>query len=155
TRPLAIPTTLHASLLARLDRLPSAREVAQIGATIGRRFSHELISAVAAIPQQQLDEALAQLASAELIFRRGILPDTEYTFKHALVQETAYGSLLKSVRNHLHDKIARALEERIPETRDTQPELLAHHFAASGNLECAARYWMEAGRNNVRLFAND
>jgi hypothetical protein len=153
--PLGIPTTLHASLLARPDRLPRAREVAQIGATIGRRFSHELISAVAPIPQQQVDEALAQLVSAELIFRRGMLPDAEYTFKHALVQETAYGSLLKSVRRGLHDKIARVLEERIPETRDTQPELLAHHYAASGNRECAARYWLEAGRNNVRLFAND
>jgi predicted ATPase len=92
--PLAIPTTLHASLLARLDRLAPAREVAQIAAALGRRFSHELISAVATIPKQQLDEALAQLARAELIFRRGTPPDSEYTFKHALVQDAAYGTLL-------------------------------------------------------------
>jgi tetratricopeptide (TPR) repeat protein len=152
---LPIPTTLHASLLARLDRLSSAREVAQIGAAIGRQFSHELISAVAPMPQQKIDQALAQLTNAELIFRRGASPAAEYTFKHALVQEAAYGSLLKSTRNQLHEKIARLLEERFPETRDTQPELLAHHYAASKNFECAARYWLEAGRNNVRLFAND
>jgi class 3 adenylate cyclase len=153
--PLAIPTTLHASLLARLDRLPSAREVAQIGAAIGRQFSYELITAVAPMPQKKIDEALAQLTNAELIFRRGASPAAEYTFKHALVQEVAYGSLLKSTRNQLHEKIARLLEERFPETRDTQPELLAHHYAASRNFEFAARYWLEAGRNNVRLFAND
>jgi predicted ATPase len=95
---LAIPTSLHASLLARLDRLPPAREVAQIGAAIGRQFSHELISAVAPMQRQQLDEALSQLVSAELILRRGIPPDAEYTFKHALVQDTAYSILLHSRR---------------------------------------------------------
>jgi predicted ATPase len=90
--PLAIPTTLHASLLARLDRLAPTREVAQIGAALGRQFSHALISAVASIPQQQVDDALAQLVRAELIFRRGTPPDAEYTFKHALVQDAAYGT---------------------------------------------------------------
>ena len=94
--PLAIPTSLHASLLARLDRLAPTREVAQIGAALGRSFSYELISAVAGMPQQKLDEALEQLASAELIFRRGVPPDAEYTFKHALVQDAAYSTLLRS-----------------------------------------------------------
>ena len=92
---LAIPTTLHASLLVRLDRLAPTREVAQLGAAIGRQFSHQLISATALMPQQQIDEALAQLVSAELIFRHGTPPEAEYTFKHALVQEAAYGTLLR------------------------------------------------------------
>ena len=100
--PLAIPTTLHASLLARLDRLAPAREVAQIGAALGRAFSHELISAVAAMPQRKLDDALEQLVRAELIFRRGVPPDAEYTFKHAFVQDAAYDTLLRGNRQQLH-----------------------------------------------------
>jgi predicted ATPase len=108
--PLVIPTTLHGSLLARLDRLASTREVAQIGAALGRSFSHELISAVATIPKPQLDDALAQLIDAELIFRRGTPPDAEYTFKHALVQEAAYSTLLRSRRQQLHGRIAATLE---------------------------------------------
>src|SRR6202007_2877112 len=108
--PLAIPTSLHASLLARLDRLAPTREVAQIGAALGRSFSHELISAVAQMPQQKLDDALAQLVSAELIFRRGTPPDAEYTFKHALVQDAAYSTLLRSRRHQLHARIAATLE---------------------------------------------
>src|SRR6185312_7641895 len=95
---LAIPATLHGSLLARLDRLAPVREVAQIGAALGRQFSHELISAVASMPQPQLDGALAQLVHAELIFRRGTPPHAQYTFKHALVQDTAYGTLLRTRR---------------------------------------------------------
>jgi predicted ATPase len=100
--PLAIPTSLHASLLARLDRLAPTREVAQIGAALGRSFSYKLISAVAGMPQQKLDGALEQLASAELIFRRGVPPDAEYTFKHALVQDAAYATLLRARRRQLH-----------------------------------------------------
>jgi predicted ATPase len=96
--PLAIPTSLHASLLARFDRSASTREVAQIAAALGRQFSHELISAVATMPKQQLDDALEQLVRAELIFRRGTPPDAEYTFKHALVQDAAYSMLLRSRR---------------------------------------------------------
>jgi predicted ATPase len=103
--PLAIPTSLHASLLARLDRLASTREVVQIGAALGRQFSHELISAVAQMPQKQLDEALTQLVGAELVFRRGTPPDAEYTFKHALVQDAAYSTLLRSRRQQLHARI--------------------------------------------------
>ena len=114
--PLAIPTSLHASLLARLDRLAPTREVAQIGAALGRQFTHELISAVALMPQQKLDEALAQLATAELIFRRGTPPDAEYTFKHALVRDAAYDTLLRSGRQQLHSRIAAVLERQFPET---------------------------------------
>jgi predicted ATPase len=102
----AIPATLQASLLARLDRLAPVREVAQIGAALGRQFSHELINAVAAMPQRQLDDALAQLVRAELIFRRGTPPNAEYTFKHALVQDAAYSTLLRSRRQQLHARIA-------------------------------------------------
>jgi predicted ATPase len=112
---LAIPTSLNASLLARLDRLAPVREVAQIGAALGRQFSHVLISAVAPMPQAQLDDALAQLQQAELVFRRGTLPDAEYTFKHALVQDPAYGTLLHARRQQLHGRIAATLEQQFPE----------------------------------------
>src|SRR6202007_1874376 len=107
---LAIPTSLHASLLARLDRLAPVRELAQIGAALGRSFSHELISAVAAMPQQQVDAALAQLVHAELVFQRGTPPDAEYTFKHALVQDAAYSTMLRGRRQQLHARIAVTLE---------------------------------------------
>jgi class 3 adenylate cyclase len=123
--PVAIPTSLHASLLARLDRLAPTREVAQIGAVLGRSFSYELISAVAGMPQQKLDEALDQLASAELIFRRGTPPNAAYTFKHALVQDAAYGTLLRSRRQQLHGRIATTLESRFPEIVVAHPELMA------------------------------
>ena len=122
---LAIPTSLHASLLARLDRLAPTREVAQIGATLGRSFTHELIGAVAGVPQQLLDDALDQLVRAELIFRRGITPDAEYTFKHALVQDAAYSTLLRSRRQLLHGRIATVLEDQFPEIISAQPHLMA------------------------------
>ena len=146
--PLAIPATLHASLLARLDRLPT-REVAQIGAALGRKFSHELISAVAQMPQQQIDGALAQLTGAELIFRRGTPPDAEYTFKHALVQDAAYGTLLHSRRRQLHSRITTTLETQFPEIRGAQPELLARHCTEAGLTEKAVGYWLKAGRKAV------
>ena len=147
--PLAIPTTLHASLLARLDRLAPTREVAQIGAALGRSFSHELISAVAGMPEQQLDDALRQLVRAELVFQRGAPPDAEYTFKHALVQDAAYGTLLRARRQELHGRIATTLEERFPETVDQQPELLAHHCAQAGRIDKATGYWGRAGRQSL------
>ena len=103
--PLAIPTSLQESLLARLDRLAPTNDVVQIAAALGRQFSHELISAVAAITPQQLDDDLAQLVNAELIFRRGVPPDAEYTFKHALVQDTAYGTLLRGRRQQIHARL--------------------------------------------------
>ena len=143
---LAIPTSLNASLLARLDRLAPVREVAQIGAALGRQFSHELISAVAAVPREQLDDALAQLVRAELIFRRGTPPDAEYTFKHALAQDAAYSTLLRGRRQQLHARIAVTLEDQFPEIVLTQPALLARHCAEAGLSEKAVAYWLKAGR---------
>ena len=143
---LAIPATLQASLLARLDRLAPVREVAQIGAALGRQFTHELISAAASMPPAQLDNALAQLVGAELIYRRGTPPDAEYTFKHALVQDVAYGSLLRGRRQQLHSRITAALEGRFPEIVAAQPALLAHHCKEAGLTEQAVAYWLAAGR---------
>jgi class 3 adenylate cyclase/tetratricopeptide (TPR) repeat protein len=149
---LAIPASLQASLLARLDRLAPVREVAQIGAALGRQFSHELIAAVTVpgsgpgMPQPQLDDGLAQLVGAELIYRRGTPPDAEYTFKHALVQDAAYGTLLRSRRQQLHARIAATLEARFPEIVAAQPALLGHHCEEAGLSEKAVAYWLAAGR---------
>jgi predicted ATPase len=124
---LAIPTTLHDSLMARLDRLAPVKEVAQIGAVIGREFSHELLAAVAPMSANLLGDALEQLVNSELVFRRGLPPDATYSFKHALVQDAAYQSLLKSKRQQLHARIAQAHEERSPDVGDTGSEVLARH----------------------------
>ena len=147
--PLAIPTSLQESLLARLDHLAPTSDVAQIAAALGRQFSHELISAVAALPRQQLDDALARLVDAELIFRRGTPPDAEYTFKHALVQEAAYGTLLRSRRQQLHARIAATLEGQFPEIVVVQPALLARHCAEAGLAEKAVVYWLKAGQQSL------
>lgn len=144
---LAIPTTLQASLLARLDRLAPVREVAQIGAALGRQFSHELISAVSPMPRHELDDALARLVRAELIFRRGTAPDAEYTFKHALVQDAAYSTLLRARRQQLHARIVRVLEEQFPGIGETHPELLAHHCTRAGLIEKGVAYRHRAGRH--------
>jgi predicted ATPase len=122
--PLAIPSTLHDSLLARLDRLAPVREVAQLGACIGRAFGHELLAAVAPLGDNELRDALAQLCAAELLFCRGTPPEATYTFKHALVQDAAYDSLLKRRRQELHAKIARVIEQRFPNIQTTEPEVL-------------------------------
>jgi len=151
---LAIPTTLHASLLARLDRLASAREVAQIVAALGRQFSHELISAVAQMPQQKVDDALAQLVNAELIFCRGTPPNAQYTFKHALVQDAAYQTVLRSKRQEYHDRIARTLEERFPEVTEAQPHIVAHHYTEANLGREAIHYWLKAGEKAAQRFAN-
>ena len=147
--PLAIPTSLHASLLARLDRLAPTREVAQIGAALGRSFSHELLSAVAGIPQQQIDDALGQLVTAELIFRRGTPPDAEYSFKHALVQDAAYSTLLRSSRQQLHARIATTLENHFPEIAAAEPSILAQHCTEAGLAEKAISYWLKAGQQSI------
>jgi predicted ATPase len=152
--PPAIPSTLQASLLARLDRLAPVREVAQIAAVIGRQFSHELISMVAPMPRPQLDDALDRLVGAELIYRRGVPPEAEYSFKHALVQEAAYQSLLKSTRQGLHARIGEILERSDPALVEAQPELLAHHFGEAGFPEKAIDYWTTAGERTVRRGAN-
>ena len=151
--PLAIPTSLHASLLARLDTLAPAREVAQIGAALGRSFSYELVSALSLMPQQQLDSALAQLVSAELIFRRGIPPEADYTFKHALVQDAAYSTLLKSRRQQIYARIVATLEEKFPDVVAAQPALLAQHCSEASLTEKGVEYWLKAGQHSVERSA--
>jgi class 3 adenylate cyclase/tetratricopeptide (TPR) repeat protein len=151
---LAIPTTLHASLMARLDRLASVREVAQIGAVIGREFSYELLSAVAALPKAKLDEALEQLVQAELIFRRGTIPLAVYSFKHALVRDAAYGGLLKTRRAQLHSALATVFEQKFRDVVETQPEILAHHLTEAGLAEKAVQYWLLAGKKAAQRSAN-
>ncbi|TIS62351.1 adenylate/guanylate cyclase domain-containing protein, partial [Mesorhizobium sp.] len=149
TRPLptfAIPSTLYDSLMARLDRLAPVREVAQIGAVIGREFEHELLASVAGMDEKGLAEALRQLVEAELAFRRGEPPDATYVFKHALVQDAAYGSLLISRRQQLHARVASVLEERSPVTAEADPVLLAYHFGQAGLAEKAVEYHEKAGR---------
>jgi predicted ATPase len=144
--PLAIPATLHDSLMARLDRLAAVREVAQIGAVIGREFSYELLVAVTGQPEDSLRTDLDQLVRSELIFRHSALPEATYSFKHALVHDVAYQSLLKSRRQQLHGRTAGVLEERFAEVVDLQPELLAHHWTEAGLSEKAVEYWYQAGR---------
>jgi class 3 adenylate cyclase/predicted ATPase len=144
--PLAVPATLHDSLMARLDRLASVREVAQVGAVIGREFTHELLAAATGFPQAELEHATGQLVTAGLVFRRGGGADTSYAFKHALVQDAAYSSLLLSRRQQLHARIATILEERFPEIVATEPELLAHHFTQAELVEKAVEYNELAGR---------
>jgi predicted ATPase len=146
---LAIPSTLHASLLARLDRLDAVKDVAQTAAAIGREFSYALISAVSGLPQRDLQAALAQLVAAELVFQRGVPPDAKYLFKHALVLDAAYASLMRSRRHRLHAEIARALEAQFPDVVASEPEVLAHHFTAAGLTEPAVLYWQRAGQQAV------
>jgi predicted ATPase/class 3 adenylate cyclase len=151
---LAIPDTLQASLFARLDRLSAAREVAQIGAAVGRSFPYELLAEVAPLGPGPLATALAELEAAELVFRRGRVPDAVFTFKHALVRDAAYASLLKSKRRVLHGAIAEALERRFAELVAAEPETLAHHLGEAGDLAAAAPRWLEAGRNAAARSAN-
>src|SRR5919106_168034 len=152
--PLAIPATLHDSLLARLDNLASVKEVAQIGAAIGREFSHVLLAAVAERPEPELRAALDQLVQYQLVFRRGVPPEASYSFKHALVQDAAYGTLLKSRRQLLHAKIAQAVEVRYPEIGEFRPEWLAHHYMEAGLGDRAAERWLAAGQRAKQAYAN-
>ncbi|MFP4896212.1 AAA family ATPase [Paraburkholderia sp. EG304] len=152
--PLAIPMTLHASLMARLDRSSLARDVAQVAAAIGRRFSYELISAVASMPKERLEDALNHLVNAELVFRRGAPPDAEYTFKHALVQDAAYSSMLRDRRQQLHARIATELENHFAHVREQQPEILAEHCAQAGLTEKAGRLWWRAGHISAERAAH-
>jgi class 3 adenylate cyclase/predicted ATPase len=150
---LEIPATLHASLMARLDRLGPAKELAQIGAAIGREFSHRLFEVIAGKTQIELDTALHRLIDAGLLFRRGIPPDANYTFKHALVQDAAYSTLLREHRRALHVKIAQALEAQFADTAERQPELLARHYTDAGLTEKAAGLWGEAGLRSLERSA--
>jgi class 3 adenylate cyclase len=152
-RPLAIPTTLQASLMARVDRLGSAREVLQIGAAIGREFSYELVAAAAGLPDAVLLDALARLAEAELVFLRGTPPNATYVFKHALVQDSAYSAMLRSRRQSLHTSIALILEKRFPDVVKATPEVLAQQFELAGQSERAIAYWRQAGERDLRRFA--
>ena len=150
---LAVPASLHASLMARLDRLGPAKEVAQIGAAIGREFSHALLTEVARKPEAELGTALDRLMAAGLLFRQGVPPQASYLFKHALVQDAAYGTLLRERRRALHVRIAEALESQFAEIAETQPELLARHYTEAGQIEKAAGLWGKAGQRSLERSA--
>jgi predicted ATPase len=152
----AVPPSLHASLTARLDRLgPLAKEVAQLGAAIGRNFSYDLLLSVAQRNSAELNGALDNLVSAELIYRRGMPPDAEYTFKHALVQDAAYSTLLRAPRQKLHARIAERLEQLFPDGASIEPELFAHHFTKAGVTERAVSYRLKAGRRAAERSADE
>jgi class 3 adenylate cyclase/predicted ATPase len=146
---LAVPASLHASLMARLDRLGPAKEVAQIGAAIGREFSHSLVAAVTRKGEEELQSALDRLVAAGLLFRQGVPPHTTYFFKHALVRDAAYDTLLREPRRALHASIAETLKNQIAEIAQSQPELLAHHFTQAGMTEAAIEWWRTAGQRSL------
>ena len=150
---LAVPASLHASLMARLDRLGPAKEVAQIGAAIGREFSHALLAAVVRKPEAELASALDRLIAAGLLFRQGVPPHATYLFKHALVQDAAYGTLLREPRRALHARIAETLESQFAEIAESQPELLARHCTEAGLIEKAAGLWGKAGQRSLERSA--
>src|SRR3989454_5420705 len=152
--PLAIPSTLQDSLMARLYRLATVKEVAQIGAALGRTFHYELLRAVASIDDANLQRGLLRLGESELLHQRGVPPDATYIFKHALIQEPAYQSMLISRRQQLHKRIADILVERFSETVAAQPELVAHHYTESGLPAEAVDYWLRAGQRAVERSAN-
>jgi class 3 adenylate cyclase/tetratricopeptide (TPR) repeat protein len=146
---VAVPASLHASLMARLDRLGSAKDVAQIGAVMGREFSHALLAAVTCRPETELQSALDRLIEASLLFGQGVPPHATYMFKHALVQDAAYGTLLREPRRALHARIAETIESQFDEIAENQPELLAHHFGEAGLAGPACDYRMRAGDRAV------
>jgi predicted ATPase len=145
--PLAIPTTLHDSLMARLDRLATVKALAQLAATLGREFSYELLHVVSPWDEATLGRGLHQLVDAEFLYQQGLPPEATYRFKHALIQDTAAQSLLRSTRQQYHQRIAQVLEARFPESGETQPELLAHHYTEAGLTEQAVHYWQRAGEH--------
>jgi predicted ATPase len=146
---LAVPATLHASLMARLDRLGPAKEMAQMGAAIGREFSHALPAAVVRKPEAELNSALDRLIAAGLLFRQGVPPHATYPFKHALVQDAAYGTLLREPRRALHARIAETLESQFADVAENQPELLARHCTEAGLIEKAVGLWGQAGQRSL------
>jgi TOMM system kinase/cyclase fusion protein len=148
--PLAIPTTLHDSLMARLDRLTTVKSLAQLAATLGREFSYALLHAVAPWDEATLQRGLHQLVEAEFLYQRGVPPQATYTFKHALIQDVAYQSLLRSTRQQYHQRMAQVLEAQFPEIVETQPELVAHHYTEAGLSELAITYWQQAGERAVQ-----
>jgi predicted ATPase len=152
---MTVPASLHASLMARLDRLGSAKEVAQIGAAIGREFSHALLAEVARMPAPELASALERLIAAGLLFRQGVPPHASYLSKHALVQDAAYGTLLRGPRRALHARVAQALENKFPQIAERAPELLARHLTEAGQVESAISYWLKAGRRAAERSADE
>jgi TOMM system kinase/cyclase fusion protein len=152
--PLAIPATLHDSLMARLDRLAAVKGLAQLGATLGREFSYELLQAVSPWDEDTLQRGLHQLVAAEFLYQRGLPPQATYVFKHALIQDAAYQSLLRSTRQRYHQHIAQVLEARFPELCETQPELLAHHYTEAGVMAQAIPYWQRAGQRAIQRSAH-
>jgi predicted ATPase len=148
-RTVTIPDTLQDALMARLDQLPAPKEVAQLGAVLGREFTYELVRSIAPQSEDTLQAALGQLAAAELLYQRGRPPKARYVFKHALIRDAAYASLLKSTRQKLHQRTAQVLEAQFPEVVATQPELLAHHLTEAGHPAQAVGYWQRAGERAV------
>src|SRR5499425_379491 len=142
----ATPATLQDSLMARLDRLVTAKAVAQYAAVIGRQFSYALLQAVSQLDETMLQYELGRLVEAEIVYQRGVPPQATYTFKHALIRDAAYESLLKSTRQYYHQRIAQVLEAQFPETAEAQPELLAHHLTEAGLTEHSVAYWYKAGQ---------
>jgi class 3 adenylate cyclase/tetratricopeptide (TPR) repeat protein len=151
---VAIPATLQDSLMARLDRLPMVREVAQLGAVLGREFAYEMLRTLAAVEESTLQDRLGQLVGAELLYQRGRPPRAKYMFKHALIQDAAYASLLKRTRQQYHQQIAQMLEAEFPETVEAEPELVAHHYTEAGLNEQAVGYWHQAGKRATQRSAN-
>lgn len=151
---LQVPTTLQDSLMARLDRLAPVKQLAQLAATLGRTFTREVLAAVSAYDERELDDALAQLVDAELIYRRGPLANPRFEFKHSLVRDAAYESLLKSTRQRYHQAIARTFEDQFPEQVQQEPEILAHHFTEAGLAERAIHHWQQAGKRATKRSAN-
>jgi len=142
----AIPATLHDSLMARLDRLGTAKGIAQLAAVIGRQFAYPLLQRVSQVDEMTLQRELGRLVEAELVYQRGVPPQSTYMFKHALIQDAAYQSLLKNTRQHYHQRIAQVLEEQFPETAEAEPALLAHHYTEAGLTGQAVAYWYKAGQ---------
>jgi class 3 adenylate cyclase/predicted ATPase len=151
--PLAIPATLQDSLMARLDRLSTVREIAQLGATLGRKFDYELLHAVSPLDEERLQEGLKQLVQADLVYQGGRPPQAHYLFKHMLIQDTAYQSLLKSTRQQYHRQIAQVLADRFSDTVETQPELVAHHYTEASLVAQAIPYWQRAGERATQRSA--
>ena len=151
---LAIPDTLQESLMARLDRLPEVRELAQLGSVLGREFAYEMITGLSIIDETTLRDGLGQLVEAELLYQRGRPPRAKYIFKHALIQDAAYQSLLKRPRQQHHLQVAQLLETRFPDTIEASPELVAHHYTEAGATEQAVAYWFKAGRRAARQSAH-
>ena len=150
---LAIPATLQELLMARLDRLPQVREIAQLGSVLGREFAHEMISGLSTVGETMLQAGLGQLVDAELLYQRGRPPRARYTFKHALVQDAAYQSLLRRNRQQYHQQVAELLERKFPDVVEAQPELLAHHYSEASATGPAVAYWLEAGQRAARQSA--